>query len=40
MEKYSVKYKIVMYNYTMQNCSFQVRDGNMPLLPFQSGYKV
>ena len=37
MEKYSVKYMIPMGNYTVQNRSLQVRDGNMPLLPYQSG---
>ena len=26
-----------MCSYTMQNCSFKVCDGDMPLLPFQSG---
>jgi len=37
-KKYLVKYTIPMGNYTVQSHSLQVRDGNMPLLPYQSGY--
>jgi len=32
MEKYSVKDTITICSYTMQNHTFQVPDGNMPLV--------